>query len=29
LPTGQREINAQDLHPIREMWVARGTGAAP
>jgi len=29
LPGGEREINAQDLHPIREMWVARGTGAAP
>jgi oligopeptide transport system substrate-binding protein len=28
LPNGEREINAQDLHPIREMWLARGTGAA-
>jgi oligopeptide transport system substrate-binding protein len=28
LPDGQKEINAQDLHPLREMWVARGTGAA-
>jgi hypothetical protein len=28
LPNGQKEINSQDLHPLREMWVARGTGAA-
>lgn len=28
LPNGQKEVNAQDLHPLREMWVARGTGAA-
>jgi hypothetical protein len=28
LPNGQKEVNAQDLHPMREMWVARGTGAA-
>jgi oligopeptide transport system substrate-binding protein len=28
LPNGQKEVNAQDLHPLREMWVARGSGAA-
>jgi oligopeptide transport system substrate-binding protein len=28
LPNGQKEVNSQDLHPLRDMWVARGTGAA-
>jgi oligopeptide transport system substrate-binding protein len=28
LTNGQKEINSQDLHPLRDMWVARGTGAA-
>jgi oligopeptide transport system substrate-binding protein len=28
LPSGQKEVNAQDLHPLREMWVTRGSGAA-
>ncbi len=29
LPTGERAINSQDLHPFRDLWVDRPNAVAP